>query len=295
VDATGLMVRCQRAAQHRALTTAAGVPTGALLMFITSLARLTRQHDPEWLAVCWDGPGALEWRRQRYPAYKSGRAPAPVLTPHRETLMDRTVAFCRAAGVPQFCVDGFEADDLMAALARRAHPACCLTGRRVIIASDDADMEQLTAFATVRLAGLSRDGLEDAADVESRTGVPPIMLPKLRALAGDPSDSIPGLRGTGPVKAARMLRSAGWMWRDVLNGITDPQHREMAVLWRDIIDLVIPSRPPEEVTGRNYFQPDVSCVWAGEPTEHLAGFLREYELTSVLRRVERGGFWRSRS
>lgn len=295
VDGTGLMVRCQRAARSRGLTTEAGIPTGALLMFITSLARLTRAHDPKYLAVCWDGPGALEWRRELYPAYKSGRAPAPALDPHRETLLDRLMAFCRAAGVPQYCVPGFEADDLVSAFVRRSHLSSCISGRRIIIASDDLDMQQLTAYSPVRVTTLSGGPLEGADEVERAWGVPPVVLMKLRALAGDPSDGIPGLRGVGRARACRMLLEAGLLWQDVLNGISDQQDREMAVRWRDITDLVIPSRCPERVTGAGFFRPDVSCLWTGEATSELAGFLAEYELTSVLRRLERGGLWRARS
>lgn len=293
VDGTGLMVRCQRAARGRELATTAGIPTGALLMFITSLARQVRQHDPDYLLVCWDGPGALDWRRSLYPGYKAGRARAPALGGVPPTLLERLIEFCAAAGIRQAGLPGFEADDIAACAARTAWGS--LPGRPVIICSDDKDMEQLTWWDEVSVCRLDGRECWDRAAVELSWGADASDLCKLRALAGDPGDGIPGVRGIGLVKARRLLADNGWRWPLPDAQVPDPEDREMAVKYRVIIDLVFPVKTPELSVGANWLEVGHSCRWRGGDAAELAVYLRQYELASVLSRLERGGLWPVRS
>jgi len=294
VDGTGLMVRCQRAARHLRLAASDGAPTGALMMFITSLARQIRQHDPSRALVCWDAPGSADWRRSLWAGYKGGRAPVPGFGSLVPTLLDRLIEFCAAAGIRQAGLAGFEADDLMASAVRASWGQ--LPGQPVIVCSDDKDLDQLTWWDNVSVCRFDGPVRWGRPEVQRAWAADASDLSKLRALAGDPSDGIPGLPGIGLVRARKMLAANGWRWPLGPGAIPDPEDREMVVKWRDIMDLVFPLRTPERMVGNpNYLEVDLSCRWHGEAAPGLVSFLEQYELTSVIRRLERGGLWSARS
>lgn len=284
VDGTGLLVRCSRAASRRVLSASDGTPTGPLLMFINALARKIRKVSPGHVVIAWDGQDACKWRRSLYPAYKAHRALQE--TPGRQILRARE--FCQAAGLHELAVAGFEADDILAAVTRNA--AVEMPGYPVVLCSDDNDLEQLLDHQ-VTLTGLTEDYIVTAADVEELRRIQPLHLPKLRALAGDSSDNIPGVRGIGKVRASRMLHEANMKWPLPESLLPDDESRELVVVWRDIIDLVIPLRPPEWEAGVDHFRLAGPARWDPRFTGNVRHVLERYELSSVVRRLEKGGLW----
>jgi DNA polymerase-1 len=184
-----------------ALANASGVPTHATLGFVTMLQKVLREHGPDAVAVVWDAPGAVERRREVYPEYKAQREATPedlrAQIPYIRTLVE-------AHGLAQLEVEGEEADDVIAALTRRALEA----GYEVVIVSTDRDLMQLVEDRVVLLDTM-RDRRYDAEAVEKRFGVPPEQMLDLRALTGDTSDNIPGVRGIGEKGAASLLRDYG--------------------------------------------------------------------------------------
>src|SRR5262249_14968542 len=156
------------------------------------------------LAFALDAP-VRTFRAERYPEYKAGRPRAPTELAQQLERLPRLLA---AFGVPVFCVPGFEADDVLATLAR----LLAAPGRDVLIASGDRDLLQ-TVGERVRVLFLGRRGQEaeiyDLARVETRFGVPPRQLPSLSALVGDASDNLPGVPGVGPRTAAALVTEFG--------------------------------------------------------------------------------------
>ena len=183
-----------------ALTNSAGVPTNAALGFTTMLAKLLRESRPDYVAVVWDSPGPKR-RKQVYAEYKATREAAPEDLRAQFPWIRRIVEAYRLAALEE---PGEEADDVIAALARSGERA----GLDVEIASTDKDLMQLVSDQ-VTLLDTMRDRRFGPKEVEARFGVPPAQMLDLRALIGDSSDNIPGVKGIGEKGAAQLLREFG--------------------------------------------------------------------------------------
>jgi 5'-3' exonuclease len=288
VDATGLLVRTLRSAQGVELTGPGGDPTASLMMFINSLARRLRLLQPTHAVMCWDGPRSRAWRQEIWPGYKANRPDQH----HHAAEQTRQFEFGVVAGLRQIMVPGFEADDIMAAVCRAAltqHP-----GAQVVLVSDDQDMLQLLGpnWSGPVLVPLVGDGVTTGADVEVAWGVEPRLLPRVRALAGDASDGIPGLAGIGPKKAARMITGSPGKWPLPEGVLPDPKDRDLVVRWRDISELCTPPRYPENETGTDHFRLGETAQWdPGEAGRSIQDFLDRYGFARISDRLARGDLW----
>jgi DNA polymerase I len=219
------------------MSTSAGVPTSALYGFSTLLLKLLREQSPRGGAVGMDAPRAT-FRHELYAGYKASRPAAPTpLTDQVRRLSDLLDAF----GFPVFKVPGFEADDVLATLAR----AFAERGDAPLIVTGDLDALQCAVGVTrVHAVGRGVDGRTyDTAAVMARFGVTPEQLPDWKALAGDPTDEIPGVPGIGAKRASALVRQfgsvAGILAR--LDEVTPPNvraalgtHAEHLTMWRDL-------------------------------------------------------------
>lgn len=186
------------------MNTADGTPTNALYGFSSLLLKLLREHAPSGTAFALDLPGQTE-RKREFAEYKAGRAPVPgPLVQQLQQLPQLLAAF----GFPAFAVPGFEADDVLATLARRLAEQ----GADVLIASGDRDSLQLVRERTHVLFMGRRGAPEqryDRAAVIARFGLPPEQLPSYVALVGDPSDNLPKVPGIGPRTAQALIAAHG--------------------------------------------------------------------------------------
>jgi len=182
------------------LSTAAGMPTGALYVYASMLIRLHVDVHPERIAVIFDS-GKPSFRSEMDAEYKANRNEAPddlrLQMPHFRPL---TEAFCW----PTFSVDGVEADDVIATLVARARAR----GWDVVIFTGDKDLMQLVDEHVTCIEPM-RGITYDVAGVEKKFGVPPRLVGDFLALVGDTSDNIPGVSGVGPVTAAKLLTQYG--------------------------------------------------------------------------------------
>ena len=186
------------------MNTADGTPTNALYGFSSLLIKLLREHAPSGTAFALDLPGETE-RKREYPEYKGGRAPVANELVQQLQQLPRLLA---AFGFPRFGVAGFEADDVLATLARRLGEQ----SQDVLIASGDRDSLQLVRARTHVLFMGRRGAPEqryDHAAVLARFGLPPEQLPSYVALVGDPSDNLPKLPGIGPRTAQALIAAHG--------------------------------------------------------------------------------------
>ena len=202
LDANGLVYRAFYALPY--LTTSDGRPTNAVYGFTTMLLKVLEEERPTHIAAAFDRP-APTFRHAAYKPYKATRPQMPDdLRPQVHLVRE----VCRAFGVPVFEVEGFEADDVIATLARRAEEA----GFEVLVVTGDLDLLQITSDQTrvlVTSRGLTETTLYDAQRVRERFGVAPHQLPDLKALRGDPTDNLPGVPGIGGVTAARLVAQFG--------------------------------------------------------------------------------------
>lgn len=176
-----------------------GTPTNAAYGFVTMLAKVLREEHPSHVVVAMDPPGG-SFRNQIFPAYKAGRDKQPEdLT----TQIPLVAELCAAYGVPLLAVPGFEADDVIATLVESAPE-----GGEVCIVSTDKDLMQLVRPGVELLDTMKGRRIDEVA-VEERFGVRPSQLLDLRALVGDPSDNIPGVKGIGEKGAAKLILEYG--------------------------------------------------------------------------------------
>ena len=185
------------------IATADGRPTNAIYGFASMMAKILIDHSPKAVIVAWDG--GWSGREDVYPEYKAQRKSRPDLLkeqwPHLAPLAE-------AFGFRNVEVEGFEADDVIATLARRATDA----GIPVMIVSGDRDVYQLVGDG-VRVMTTSRGVTDtkvyDREGVVERYGVPPELVPDFIGLKGDTSDNIPGVPGIGDKTAAELLQRFG--------------------------------------------------------------------------------------
>ena len=176
-----------------------GIPTNAIYGFVNMLQKVIRELGPDQLAIVLDAPGK-SFRHGLYADYKATRDSQPEdLTTQIPWL--RKIA--EAYRIPVLEVPGVEADDVIATLARKAPPDVAVT-----IVSTDKDLMQLVSDH-VELLDTMKDRHYGPAEVEERFGVPPSALLDVRALVGDPSDNIPGVKGIGEKGAAQLIRDFG--------------------------------------------------------------------------------------
>jgi DNA polymerase-1 len=183
--------------------TQGGEPTAGTYGFTSVLLRLLEQDDPEFLGVAFDkGP---TFRDEIFPEYKATREKMP---DDLRLQLDRIRQVVEAFGIPIFEAENFEADDVLGTLARRA----VAEGVEVIIITGDRDLLQL-ADEGIRIQ-LSGRRLSEALDygpqeVVAKMGIKPDQIVDYKALVGDKSDNIPGVRGVGEKTAVSLLNQYG--------------------------------------------------------------------------------------
>jgi DNA polymerase-1 len=185
------------------LRTSDGTPTKAVYVFGNMLRKLLREEKPDAVAMVMDAPGA-GFRREIFAAYKATRDAQPEELSQQIPLARELAAAWR---IPLLEVPGYEADDVIATLAATAPEDA-----EVVIVSTDKDLMQLASDRVVLLDTM-KDKRIGPAEVEERFGVPPAQVLDARALVGDSSDNIPGVKGIGEKGAAELLREWGSLER----------------------------------------------------------------------------------
>jgi DNA polymerase-1 len=201
VDLSGYVFRAYHALP--ALSSSRGEPTHAVLGTVSMLQKVVGELRPHMLAVAMDTPGPT-FRHRADARYKATRpAPPPDLSQQMARVEEIIVAWDAA----RFRGDGFEADDLIAAVTERA----LAEGWRVVIVSADKDLMQLVRDDDHRVVlwDSMRDKVYGPAEVREKLGVAPSRVRDFLALTGDTSDNVPGVPGVGPKTAVDLLSQFG--------------------------------------------------------------------------------------
>jgi DNA polymerase-1 len=210
VDGHALIYRAFFALIARPLRTSRGENTSAAWGIVNFLLRLQSKYQPDYLV--WVLDAGDSFRTQRYPEYKSTRAKlGEELQADFDLALEQVSALLAAFRVPILAVPGYEADDVIATLARRESAA----GRQVVIVSGDKDFHQLVGPRIALLnpgrggpAGVEEHWVDERNATE-RLGVAPRQVPDYLALVGDSSDNVPGVRGIGEKGAVQLLQQYG--------------------------------------------------------------------------------------
>ena len=262
------------------IATADGRPTNAIYGFASMMAKLLVDHRPSEVVVAWDR--GMSGREVEYAEYKAGRRSRPDLLreqwPHLAPLAE-------AFGFRNVEVEGYEADDVIATLTRRAREA----GRPVMIVSGDRDVYQLVGNG-VRVMTTSRGVTDtkiyDEEGVVERYGVAPELVPDLIGLKGDTSDNIPGVPGIGDKTAAQLLQRFGSLEAvlaavDEISGAKRKEnlveHAEDARISKRLATMKLDVEVPDGILEHRSEGPDLSS---------LRDFAAEFELRAVIQRLE---------
>ena len=182
------------------LTTTKGELANATFGFASILLKSLEQTSPQHIAAAFDLP-VPTFRHERDATYKATRAPMPDdLRPQFERCKQLLEAF----GIPMYSLPGYEADDVIGALARQAEAK----GLETIIVSGDLDPLQLVTpqvkLMTTR-QGFQNTVIYDEEMIRQRYGLRPDQMVDFKALKGDTTDNIPGVPGVGEKTAAKLV------------------------------------------------------------------------------------------
>ncbi len=190
----------------RPLSTREGFPTHAIYGFLNILQKMVDDVAPEALCVTFDRKEPT-FRHEAYEGYKAQRKPMPEDLAQQMPVLKEVLD---AMNIPRYELAGWEADDLIGTIARR----CEAEGWNCVIATGDRDSLQLISQTTCVNLVTSRMGKTatrewDEAVFQEEYGFPPPRLIDLKALMGDASDNIPGVKGVGEKTALSLLQAYG--------------------------------------------------------------------------------------
>jgi DNA polymerase-1 len=204
IDGHSLLYRAYYALERTAMTTSKGIKTWAVMGFINMLTGAIEGQKPDYLAISFD-MSAPTVRLEQYEAYKGQREETP--DDFKEQL-PYVLKLVEALKIPMFEKEGYEADDCIATVTKRAEEE----GANIYILSGDTDLFQLVSSQThVLYPDRSAKELQcyDINAVKERYGLDPEQLIDFKALQGDASDNIPGVPGIGKVNATKLLKEFG--------------------------------------------------------------------------------------
>ncbi|MFH1360442.1 MAG: DNA polymerase I [Candidatus Omnitrophota bacterium] len=200
IDANALCYRSFFAI--KGLATSYGQATNAVFGFYNTLRKILKDHRPAYMAICFD-VGKKTRRTEKFAEYKIHRPPMPDPLVSQIPLIKKMVLAHRLS---IFEMEGFEADDVIATIAKKAKEEKL----KVVIVSGDKDMYQLLGDQ-VYVYHSRQDQILDKEDVKKSLGIDPEKIVDFIGLAGDKTDNIPGVLGIGDVTARALINRFGSM------------------------------------------------------------------------------------
>ncbi len=220
------------------MTSPTGQPVGAIHGFIRDVLDIIENKRPDFLFCAFDTHGGT-FRNELYEKYKANRVEMPAdLYPQIEEIQ----RLLTALGVPTLLCPNYEADDILATLARRTE----LLGGTCVVVTGDKDCRQLITDR-IKVLNIRKNELFDAAALEREWGVRPEQVVDFQSLVGDAVDNVPGVPLIGPKIASELLRQYGTLENlfehvDEVAGDKRRENlknfREQALLSRQLVRLV---------------------------------------------------------
>ncbi len=261
--------------------TKSGEPTAGTYGFTSVLLRLLESESPEYLAVSFDT--GRTFRDDLYPEYKATREKMP---DDLRLQIDRIREVVKTFGIPILEAEGYEADDVLGTIARLASNE----GVEVIILTGDRDLLQLADDNVfIRLAGKK---LSEAMDygpkqVKTRYNLEPSQLVDHKAMVGDSSDNIPGVRGIGEKTSVKLLQEYGDL-DEIYKHLEDIPKRFQSKLEENRENAYLSRKLGEIVTDVPInFNLD-ACRATGYDRDGLVKLFRELEFLTLVDRLPGG-------
>jgi DNA polymerase-1 len=234
VDFYALFYRSRNALLRsgRELTTSLGVPVTGAYGFTNNLISQIKDLEPTHVGVCYDAGG--NWRKVADSEYKANREPGPDADTFK--LEARLVLddILPAMGISSVGILGYEADDSLYTLSKDA-----VDFDEVVIFTCDQDILQcVTDKVKVRLFNTAKKVSDmGPAEVQEKWGVKPQHIALVKALCGDGSDNIAGIRGVGPKTAAKIVCEGYGVLDNILKHPKVEQHRDKVLANLDLVRL----------------------------------------------------------
>ena len=259
-----------------ALSNSKGLQTNAIYGFTTMLMKVLREHRPDSLAVAFDEKGPT-LRHEEFKEYKAHRPPMPEGMQTQVPYIHRVV---EAFGLPVIRFAGYEADDLIGTLARKAEAR----GFEVVIVTGDKDMFQLLSPA-VRIYDPVKDRWFGEEECRERFGVEPARVVEVMGLMGDATDNIPGVKGIGEKTAIKLIGEFGTI-EELLRRLDEVKAAKTRALLTEQAENARLSRKLAtiQVDSPVEFNPERFQV-RPPPTEPLVALLRELEFPTLLKAI----------
>ncbi|HEY3356717.1 MAG TPA: DNA polymerase I [Polyangia bacterium] len=274
IDGNWYIHRAFNALPH--MSTRTGLPTNAIYGFALMLVKLMTEYRPTYCAVVFDSPRP-SFRHELFDRYKVDRPPMQAELKEQIPFIHQLV---EAFNLSRLVIDGVEADDIIATLARQAQSR----GVPCTIVSGDKDLMQLVGDGT-RLFDTFKEKIYNRAEVIEKWGVPPERMADLLALMGDSSDGIPGLSGCGEKTARSLLERFGDLEgliarreevsaKKVRASLFEPDAAEKLRLWKQLVSLRDQEPLAIDLDGLRWSGPDVG---------RLEPMLRELEMLKLVK------------
>jgi DNA polymerase-1 len=285
VDAMAHVYRAFFAPMPQRLTGPDGTPTNIPFLFGNILKRLIKDYEPDYIGIVFDPPGAT-FRDKLFEKYKAQRQPMPDEMRIQLPLVRR---LCDAMRLAVLEVQGYEADDVIGALALQA----AKKNLDVLVISNDKDMMQLVAknVRTLRTGsgGAKADIIVDEKKVEEILGVPPERVVDYMALLGDNIDNIPGAKGIGEKGAAELINKYGSVEKALEHAADVPNKRYREALQQQR-EQVMMSKQLAKIATDLPLQLDLPALERREPDIVALGTLyRELGFNSLLKELNAEG------
>ena len=283
VDGNNLLFRSFYATAYQGviMKNSKGFPTNALYGFINMMNKIIKEEQPSYIMVAFDK--GKTFRHDKYDDYKAGRAAMPdelkLQFPKAKEVLD-------SMGIKHFEIDNYEADDIIGTLSRIVDEEDQFVA--TVVSSDKDLLQLISPEVTVKLLK-SNDAIMMTPEVFKETyQVEPIRMIDLKALMGDSSDNIPGVKGIGEKTAISLLSKYGSL-DEVYNHLDEisPKTREkleadkekaymsldLATIYREVpIDFTLED-----------------CIYKGFKPEEYKRELEELEFFSLLKKIDFAG------
>ena len=280
VDGSGFIFRAYYAMAYSGrggMTNPAGVPVGAVYGFTNMLLKMLKDYHAPYMAVIFDA-ARKNFRNDIYPEYKANRDETPEdLIPQFPLIRDAVKAF----DIPCMSLEGYEADDLIAAYTKLARAK----GKKVVIVSSDKDLMQLVGEG-VRMLDPMKGEYVGPEQVFEKFGVTPDKVVDVQSLAGDSTDNVPGVPGIGIKTAAQLINEFGDLEallerageiKQQKRRETIQNNTEKARISKKLVQLDHNAPVPIPIDELKTHNPD---------KPQLIEFLKEHAFNSILKRLD---------
>jgi len=274
----------------RPMITKEGLYTHAVYGFLNMLRKIREDHEADSLVVTFDRK-APTFRHEEYTGYKAQRKGMPPELAMQLPLLKEVLA---AMNICMLEIDGFEADDIIGTIARRAEEK----GLSTLIITGDRDALQLATKKTrilITKKGISEFEMYDEDEIHEKYGFSPAQFVDFKGLMGDPSDNIPGLPGVGEKTAQKLIHTFGSI-QNLLENTEQIEGEKLRTKVEENAQLALLSRRLAEIHTDVPIETDFDAFQTREPNyEELIRLYQKLEFKSFLKKIEPEKFSRAKT